>query len=501
MWAVCLPLAILIGFLLAEPQESGSLAVLVLLATVLSVPLLFQWHHPLLVFTWNAAIMPTFLPGTMSLWMAIAAASFTFAILNRATSDTNRFMCPRSVTAALIFLLVVMAVTMAWTGGMGVRVLNSAKYGGKGYFYILFAILGFFGLVSQRIPPHRAILYAGLFFFSGITEAVSNLIYMLGPKAYPLFHIFPAGQAMSQAASSGNLAVQSARIGGFGMASVAVVTALLVVYGVRGLLEIRKPWRGLLLILALVVGAQSGFRSLMLLCLLSIAAAFFFEGLHRTRLMVVCLLILGLAGLMLAVFSTALPSPMQRALSFFPIEVDQSVRQDAQASVEWRVDMWKDVLPEVRKHSVVGKGYLLDPTDIDLTDLSVWRGLTSRWGAAALSGEYHSGPLTLVIPLGGLGVVAFVWFLVAGGRALYLNYRHGDPRLVTINRFLFAYFLVRIFHYVFVFGSFYLDFFIFTGIVGLGLSLNGGVSQPDVVGRTEDEDLAWSRFQRNEQRI
>ena len=39
IWGVCLPLAILVGYLLADPVDQGSLAVLVLLAAVLSVPL------------------------------------------------------------------------------------------------------------------------------------------------------------------------------------------------------------------------------------------------------------------------------------------------------------------------------------------------------------------------------------------------------------------------------------------------------------------------------
>jgi hypothetical protein len=55
--------------------------------------------------------------------------------------------------------------------------------------------------------------------------------------------------------------------------------------------------------------------------------------------------------------------------------------------------------------------------------------------------------------------------------------------------------------FILVFGSFSLDFCAFTGRVGLGLSLNGGVSQPEAAGPVEDEDLAWSRFQRNERRI
>ena len=55
--------------------------------------------------------------------------------------------------------------------------------------------------------------------------------------------------------------------------------------------------------------------------------------------------------------------------------------------------------------------------------------------------------------------------------------------------------------FILVFGGFCLDFCAFAGIAGLGLSPNGGVSQPETIRPAEEENSAWSRFQRNEQRI
>jgi len=36
--------------------------------------------------------------------------------------------------------------------------------GGKRYFYLLLAIIGYFALTAQRIPRERANLYVALFF-------------------------------------------------------------------------------------------------------------------------------------------------------------------------------------------------------------------------------------------------------------------------------------------------------------------------------------------------
>jgi len=498
IWGICLPLAILVGYLLADPVDQGSLAVFVLLAAVLSVPLVLKWHHTLLVLTWNAAIVPFVFPGMMSLWMALGVVTFAFGVLNRATSPANKFLCPMPVVIPLIFLLVIVAGTMISTGGMGARAFGSTKFGGKGYFYIAFAVIGFFGLVSQRIPLQRASLFAGLFFMSGITEAVSDLVYFIGPKAYGLLYIFPAGNASSLAAASEDINLQdNIRIGGFGLAMVAVLTGMLCVYGVKGLLDFKRPWRGLIVAVAFGFGACSGFRSLLLLSVFTLMVLFFMEGLHRTKMLFVVAAVAVLVVGLLAAFVSDLPLPVQRAISFLPLDVHPMVRQEAQSSVDWRVDMWRSLLPEVPRYWFMGKGYLIDANALSLGFESLVRGVGSRWEAAALAGDYHNGPLSLVIPLGGLGVVAFVWFLIAGGRVLWANYRHGLDELRTINRFLLAYFLVRIVYFIFIFGSFYQEVFVFTGLVGISLCLNGGLrraesAEPEPV--VEQEALAWNDY-------
>ena len=93
-----------------------------------------------------------------------------------------------------------------------------------------------------------------------------------------------------------------------------------------------------------------------------------------------------------------------------------------------------------------------------------------------LAGDYHNGPLSLIIPLGLFGVAGFLWFVFASVRVLLHNYRYGDPDLKGINTFLLAYFLARLVFFFTVFGSFHMEFMIFTGIVGISVSFNGGMS-------------------------
>ena len=89
------------------------------------------------------------------------------------------------------------------------------------------------------------------------------------------------------------------------------------------------------------------------------------------------------------------------------------------------------------------------------------------------SGDYHNGPLTIVIPFGIWGVVGFGWFVVGSLRTLYHYCKFGDPGLRNINRLLLAFFLAKVVAFLFVFGSFFSDLFAFTSLIGFAVSLNG----------------------------
>jgi len=143
-----LPLAVLLGYFLAEPMELGSMAVVLAVLAVLCIPLLMGWYHPLLVFCWNLAVNPVVLPGRASLWMVMAAVGLFFAVLNRAVNPRARFIAVPSVTCSLLLLAAVTATTAFLTGGVGVASLGSSRYGGGKYFSLLLGIAGYFALTS-----------------------------------------------------------------------------------------------------------------------------------------------------------------------------------------------------------------------------------------------------------------------------------------------------------------------------------------------------------------
>ena len=52
IYGLCFPIAILSGYLLAKPLSYTSLAFMMLMAGIISLPLLLRWHHAMLILSW-----------------------------------------------------------------------------------------------------------------------------------------------------------------------------------------------------------------------------------------------------------------------------------------------------------------------------------------------------------------------------------------------------------------------------------------------------------------
>ena len=468
-----LPLAVLIGYFLAEPMELGSLAVVAAVLAVLCIPLLMRWYQPLLVFSWNSAISPIVLPARAALWMVMAFVGLVFAALNRAVNPKARFIIVPPVTYSLLLLAAVVIITAWLTGGAGLRSMGSSHFGGSRYVSLLMGIAGYFAFTSRHIPPHRAGLYVAGFFLSGITYGVANLALMAGPEFYFLLSIFSTTFADEQLSRQGVSNVSMVRIGGLGVMATAIYTYLLARFGIRGLLDLRQPWRLALFVLAFGAGLFGGFRSYVALFGLTFVVLFWLEGLHRTRYLAMLLAAVLLGGAIILPQADRLPLVAQRALSFLPGRFDSIALASARTTIGWRVEMWKQVLPEVPKHLFHGKGYALDPTDLYLAAQSERRFQSEYSGVTIVAGDYHNGPLSILIPFGIYGMIAFLWFLLAGVRALYRNFKFASPAYRTVNGLLLAAFVARAFFFFVGFGSLYSDMPYFTGLLGMGVALNG----------------------------
>jgi hypothetical protein len=471
---LCLPLAVLLGYFLAQPLDSGSIAVVVLVLALLSVPLFMKWHHPLLILSWNASANPLFLPGRPCLWMVMAFISLCFAVLSRSVNSNRRFVQVPSITKPLIFLAAVVVATAMLTGGIGIRSLGSERYGGKGYFYLLAAIGGYFAFTSQRIPSNKAGLYLGMFFLAGLTSLIGDIAVFAGGPFTFLLYVFAPDDGMEKIVGAGSISLGMVRLGALPAAAAGLYGWLLSRHGFRGTFELGKPWRLGLILLTVIGCLASGYRSSLILFGLVLMILFYLEGLHRTRLLPAMLGFSLLLGALVFPQADKLPVMAQRALSFLPaVQVSPLARESAQASTEWRVEMWKQVLPQVPRYFLKGKGYALDPNDLFMAQISAYRGFGIQASGAVVAGDYHNGPLSVLIPFGIFGLIGFVWLLIAGVKLLYFYHRFGNPKYQRVNTFLLAAFLAKIVFFVFIFGSINSDLCTLLGMLGVAVSLNG----------------------------
>lgn len=495
IYGLCLPLAIYIGYLLANPADRIGLTVIVVACFLPLIPALLRWHHLMLIVSWNMSMVLFFVQGSPYLWMAMTAMSLTLTMLQHVLKRNVQFVSVRAVTLPLLFLAFVILVTARLTGGIGLAAFGSESLGGKRYIQLFCAIAGFFAIASHRIPPERVNLYGGLFFLSALTSGIGSLAPWVPSNMRIIYAFFPVENLDLL---NGPISTEFIRLGGLTIAAMGGICFILARHGMGGLFRlgaepwrflplqfkggmgINQPWRILAFIAFTYVALAGGYRSFTITLILSFTFLFYLEGLIRTRLAPVILLASVLVAAVAIPFVDKLPLTIQRSLSFLPVNVSPMVKIDSEASSNWRIKIWEQVIPTIPQYLILGKGYAIDAKEFQTVNTLAAASGQQEGAGSMLAQDYHNGPLSLLIPLGIFGVIGFLWFLGAAIYVLVNNYRHGLPEHRQLNTFLLAHFLTKTVMFMAVYGSFQNDLAMFTGIVALSLSLNAGVRKPAV---------------------
>jgi len=431
----------------------------------------------MLLLSWNASVLVFFLPGRPQAWMFLSFVSLALSVLawllrdnlGQAGRNVARLQHVPMLSWTLLLLGVVVAATALARGGVGIRALGGQSYGGRHYVFILAAVVGFFAISCRRIAPQHARLAVLLFFIGALTHPISNLIYVAGPNFYWMFLLFPVEFAVLQATTESAVS----RFNAITFAMTGIYSWMLARYGVAGVFDWRRPWRLVIWLGVVAVSLLGGFRSAVAYVGLVFVLQFMLEGLWRTRLLPLIALGVAITGTMLIPLAPKLPFPVQRALSFLPIDVSPLAKADAAGSTDWRLRMWKVVWAQVPQYLWLGKGYSINPTDLHLVGEAQLRGIAADIDQAVIAGDYHSGALSVLVPFGIPGTLAFTLFCLAALRVLHRNFRRGDPALRTVNTFLYACFAAKFIFFWVVFGALASDLAQFAGLAALSVALNG----------------------------
>jgi hypothetical protein len=213
--------------------------------------------------------------------------------------------------------------------------------------------------------------------------------------------------------------------------------------------------------ISLVLIAFSGFRTgLIRICMLFAASSL----VRRKKLDVLIVAVLG--SLLLTVLGSTLglrylPMPAQRMLSFLPFEVDPSIRESANASSDWRFEMWRIVLTSDRyiKNKILGDGFGYSKAEHDAQMNSALLGTRYTGGDSIdmfiAKGSYHGWHVEAIRFTGVIGLVIGVFILFAFARIAWKCIHHYERRDVWGHvMFVCLPFLIEPFAHILVFGSY-----------------------------------------------
>ena len=472
VYAVCAVLAIVVGAFMTDPLTYSALGFIAIVCTILFMPILLRWHHPLMILTWTSPLVAFFVKGSPSFFLVMIAVSLAISVTERALSQP-RFIKVPQVSVPLICLIAVVAITAKLTGGIGLKAFGSDVYGGKKYVFLIVGILGYFAMTARAIPPQKANLYVAMFFLGGTINFIKDL-YPFLHGIQPLYWLIPPNFSLGPSFELG-----VSRLSGTSFAAAAVVNTLIARYGIRGIFMGGKLWRPIVFFIGLVLIFLGGFRSALIVTGATCVLQFFLEGMHRTKLMPFFIIFVLACAAIAVPFGSKLPFTFQRTLAFLPediLHLSTEARLAAQDNTEWRLNMWAALMPQIPKHLLLGKGYAISMEDYAAIgpDTAI-RSVDAGEQALALFSDYHSGPLSVILPFGIWGAIAFLWFMAASLWVMYRNFRYGDPALGTANTFLFTSYVIAVLDFFFIFGDMANGMGQFTGLLGLSICLNRGV--------------------------
>jgi hypothetical protein len=480
-YAIIIPVAVVVGYLLTNPLDYGTLGFLCLILALVVSPIFIKWHYPIMVFGLACPMTCFFLIGQPPLSQVVVLMSLGIAIVERTLNSDRRFISAPLVTWPLLFICAMTLLTAKLTGGIHLHTLGGGNEdyagGGRKYIALLVGVAIYFALTSRVIPRDKWKFYLMLYLLPTFLGVISDLYFYLPSPLNYINLLFPPSSNVEPGES-----FEMIRFRATAFAASAVPVYLLARYGLRGVFMEGKLWRPALFLVFFAVSLLGGFRNVFGYLGLIMVLMFFLEGLHRTRLMP-ALLLLGVVGsLVLAVFSDKLPYTIQRSMCFLPLKWRTDVVLDAESSSEWRYRIWRDTWPKVPNHLLLGKGYTLSQEDYQ----GIGQGTFANFSAShidasdeslALSMDYHSGPLSTLMPFGIWGGIGMLWLMVAVLVVVYRNYRYGDAELHTFNTYMLAQVISSIIFFLFIFGAFQNDVGGFAKFAGFSLAMNWGMAK------------------------
>lgn len=243
IYGLCLPLAVYLGYVLAQPWGRGDYAFILAVVSLPLIPLILKWHHLVLILSWNMSMVLFFIQGSPYLWMFMTALSLMLTVFQYILKRDVKFATVNGAVWPLLLLALVIAITAQLTGGIGLASFGGGSYGGKRYIQLFCAIAGYFAITSHRIELGQGNKYVALYFLGTLSMIIGSIAPWIPGSMRMIFALFPVESLEAAFGGGSNLEFQYQRLSGVAYAAVGVMCFILAKYGMQGLLGIGDKWR------------------------------------------------------------------------------------------------------------------------------------------------------------------------------------------------------------------------------------------------------------------
>jgi hypothetical protein len=369
-----------------------------------------------------------------------------------------------------MLLLVAVVVQTYLRNPVGLNIFGAGDVGARPYFLVALSFAASALLANIVVPPEQLRWALKLSILGSIAGVGLSALRLRGIDSRVAFE---ANARFDEGKEAGRIA---------DLTSLGNCMARIVV-------SFRSPLKALLhpiwlpIILTTVAAATgSGYRNSVASVGLFFLVGIAYRGGIVSVLFSVISCTLGLVLLAVVNVASPLPPNVQRALSPFPGTWEKRHVQAAEASTEWRVDMWKEALTTDYwiHNKILGDGLgftrkeleMIESTTTGGTGLtSMNSGMTQQQEAMMVTGGYHSGPVQCVRIVGYVGFVIVICGMIriaVHGHQQIMRCRNTEWFPIALYTGIPA--IVLPVFYVFVFGDFARDvsaLFLFYGMISL----------------------------------
>jgi len=374
-----------------------------------------------------------------------------------------------------IMVLQVLTLLQAYMRNpMGLAIMGGDQLGGRPYFDYAVAITGYFLLSFVKTDAETfkrmAICVIIASVADGLLRAATNLS---GTLAQMVARVYGNVEHQANVEGASFVFDSETRFGGFmGIG----LTLCLICFAFRRPLSCMRPiplWPFICLCASMLFIFLSGFRSALIR-----AGCFFIAG-SLIRRKPLDIAVAGIAGSLIILFYGAvaglssLPMSVQRALSFLPFEVSEDVRIGAEASSNWRFEMWMIVLTSDRyiQNKMLGDGFGYSRAEHE-AQLQYMEGTayhyTNSIDMFIAKGSYHGWHVEAIRFTGVLGLIIGLVLLFGFAIHAWKAIRHYQgTKYFNYVIYICIPFLIEPFFHIFVFGSYKSTFIYLISAAGI----------------------------------